>query len=167
MSMKTIEERAKECTRRRADVFVGTTLASIFEKGYIAGATDQKTIDESIRLKKCDAMSKEEFERETTFLEQYIDGKGDMPSVSDAIEWARKDLLDKACYIFCHIGCPHKTDSYNCLKGKCDTWKTFRRSDGGAVMKTIEERAKEYASKKADISRSAIYNEALVRNALT
>lgn len=35
--------------------------------------------------------------------------------------------IDKACYIFCHIGCPHKTDSYNCLKGKCDTWKTFRR----------------------------------------
>ena len=29
------------------------------------------------------------------------------------------------------------------------------------VMKTIEERAKEYASKKADISFSAIYNEAL------
>ena len=28
-------------------------------------------------------------------------------------------------------------------------------------MKTIEERAKEYASKKADISFSAIYNEAL------
>lgn len=28
-------------------------------------------------------------------------------------------------------------------------------------MKTIEERAKEYASKKADISLSAIYNEAL------
>ena len=30
-------------------------------------------------------------------------------------------------------------------------------------MKTIEERAKEYASKKADISLSAIYNEALAR----
>ena len=28
-------------------------------------------------------------------------------------------------------------------------------------MKTIEERAKDYASKKADISLSAIYNEAL------
>ena len=28
-------------------------------------------------------------------------------------------------------------------------------------MKTIEERAKEYASKKADISLSAVYNEAL------
>ena len=35
--------------------------------------------------------------------------------------------IDKACYIFCHIGCPHKTDSYDCLKDKCDTWKTFRR----------------------------------------
>ena len=92
----SIEERAKECTRRRADVLVGTTLASIFEKGYIAGATDQKTIDESIRLKKCDAMSKEEFERETTFLEQYIDGKGSMPSVSDAIEWARKEAIEEA-----------------------------------------------------------------------
>ena len=94
--MKTIEERAKECTRRRADVLVGTTLASIFEKGYIAGATDQKTIDEGIRLKKCDAMSKEEFRRETTFLEQYIDGKGGMPSVSDAIEWARKEAIEEA-----------------------------------------------------------------------
>lgn len=30
-------------------------------------------------------------------------------------------------------------------------------------MKTIGERAKEYASKKADISLSAIYNEALAR----
>lgn len=29
------------------------------------------------------------------------------------------------------------------------------------VMKTIEERAREYASKKGDISLSAIYNEAL------
>lgn len=35
--------------------------------------------------------------------------------------------IDKACYVFCHIGCPHKTDSYNCLKDKCDTWKIFRR----------------------------------------
>lgn len=34
-------------------------------------------------------------------------------------------------------------------------------------MKCIEERAKEYASKKADISLSPIYNEALAKNALT
>ena len=36
--------------------------------------------------------------------------------------------IDKACNTFCHIGCPHKTDSYDCLKDKCDTWKTFRKA---------------------------------------
>ena len=35
--------------------------------------------------------------------------------------------IDKACNIFCYTGCPHKTDSYNCLNNKCDTWKIFRR----------------------------------------
>ena len=35
--------------------------------------------------------------------------------------------IDKACNVFCHTGCPHKTDSYSCLKDKCDTWKRFRR----------------------------------------
>ena len=77
--MKTIKERAKECTCRKADILVGTTLASIFEKGYIAGATEQKTIDEGIRLKKCDNMTKGELERETAFLEQYVDEKDNIP----------------------------------------------------------------------------------------
>ena len=35
--------------------------------------------------------------------------------------------IDKACNIFCHTGCPHKTDSYNCINDKCDTWKVFKR----------------------------------------
>ena len=35
--------------------------------------------------------------------------------------------IDKACNIFCHTGCPHKKDSYNCLNDKCDTWKVFKR----------------------------------------
>ena len=39
----------------------------------------------------------------------------------------RKIDIDKACNIFCHTGCPHKIDSYNCLNNKCDTWKTFRK----------------------------------------
>ena len=47
--------------------------------------------------------------------QQYIDGL--------LIE----QLIDKACNIFCHTGCPHKTDSYNCLNDKCDTWKVFKR----------------------------------------
>lgn len=35
--------------------------------------------------------------------------------------------IDKACNIFCHVGCPHKTDSYDCLKDKCDALKAFKR----------------------------------------
>ena len=38
-----------------------------------------------------------------------------------------EQYIDKACNIFCHTGCPHKTDSYNCLNDKCDTWKIFKR----------------------------------------
>lgn len=33
----------------------------------------------------------------------------------------------RACNIFCHIGCPHETDDYDCLKDKCAAWKKFRR----------------------------------------
>ena len=35
--------------------------------------------------------------------------------------------IDKACNIFCHAGCPHKADSYNCLKDKCYALKAFKR----------------------------------------
>ena len=37
------------------------------------------------------------------------------------------DAIKMACNIFCHTGCPHKTDSYNCLNDKCDTLKILKR----------------------------------------
>ena len=87
--MKTIEERAKEYA---PDPF----LAALERKAYIAGATEQKAIDEEVRLKKCDDMTEAEYNRETAFADWYNkNGKG-TPTYSDAIEWARKDLLDKA-----------------------------------------------------------------------
>ena len=53
------------------------------------------------------------------------------PSFQDALDWAEQkinhDTIEKACNIFCHTRCPHKTDSYNCFNNKCDTWKIFRR----------------------------------------
>ena len=115
--MKTIEERAKECTYRRADVLVGTTLASIFEKGYIAGATEQKNIDESIGLKKCNNMTKGELERETAFLEQYVDEKDNIPSFSDAIEWARKEVIKEANDWFSNYLTIELRDSVNWFYG--------------------------------------------------
>ena len=124
--MKTIEE--------RADAYVGHpkeidefTSATIKRDAYIRGAKEQKAIDEEVRLKKSDDMTEEEYEKEVAFADWYHkNGKG-TPTFSDAIEWARKDLLDKACKIFCYTGCPHKTDSYNCLNDKCDTWEIFRK----------------------------------------
>lgn len=102
MDMKSIEERAWE---KYPEVIKHHNLARIDineekRKIYIEIATEQKAIDEGIRLKKCDSMTKEEFERETTFLDQYIDGKDGMPSFSDAIEWARKEAIKEAASWF-------------------------------------------------------------------
>ena len=96
--MKTIEE--------RADAYVGHpeeidefTSATIKRAAYIRGAKEQKAIDEAVRLKKCDDMTEAEYEREVAFADWYHkNGKG-TPTYSDAIEWARKEVINKACGI--------------------------------------------------------------------
>ena len=100
-AMKKIEERAKEYASKKADISLSAVyneaLASIYEEAYIAGATEQKAIDEEVRLKKCDDMTEAEYEREVAFADWYNkNGKG-TPTYSDAIEWARKEAIDKAC----------------------------------------------------------------------
>ena len=92
--MKTIEERAKAYSLKDFDGYY-TGREKAVEEGYIAGATEQKAIDEEVRLKKCDDMTEAEYNRETAFADWYNkNGKG-TPTYSDAIEWARKDLLNK------------------------------------------------------------------------
>ena len=94
--MKTIEE--------RADAYVGHpeeidefTSATIKRNAYIRGAKEQKAIDEEVRLKKSDDMTEAEYDREVAFADWYNkNGKG-TPTYSDAIEWARQELTDKAC----------------------------------------------------------------------
>ena len=54
----------------------------------------------------------------------YIEGAKDQQYIDRLFI---EQLIDKACNIFCHTGCPHKKDSYNCLNDKCDTWKVFKR----------------------------------------
>ena len=96
--MKSIEE--------RADAYVGHpeeidefTSATIKRDAYIRGAKEQKAIDEEVRLKKCDDMTEAEYEREVAFAEWYHqNGKG-TPTYSDAIEWTRKEVIEKACDI--------------------------------------------------------------------
>ena len=103
--MKTIEERAKEYA---PDPF----LAALERKAYIAGATEQKAIDEEVRLKKCDDMTEAEYEREVAFAEWYNkNGKG-TPTYSDAIEWVRRKLIDKAVAVLVDSGVFGHKDSY-------------------------------------------------------
>ena len=103
--MKTIEERAKEYADRHKATeinYFGVGNVYGYERIYNAeitayerGATEQKAIDEEVRLKKCDDMTEAEYDREVAFADWYHKkGKG-TPTYSDAIEWARKDLLDK------------------------------------------------------------------------
>ena len=111
----TIEERAKEYASKKADISLSDVyneaLARIYEEGYIVGATEQKVIDEEVRLKKCDDMTEDEYEREVAFADWYNkNGKG-TPTYSDAIEWARKEAIDKACELLKAVGVLTDDDS--------------------------------------------------------
>ena len=103
--MKSIEERAKEFVKDFifaennmdcGDCDTCTTKCKDYLR-YVDIVTEQKAIDEEVRLKKCDDMTEAEYNRETAFADWYHkNGKG-TPTYSDAIEWARKDLLNKVC----------------------------------------------------------------------
>ena len=94
----------------RADAYVGHpeeidefTSETIKREAYIAGAKEQKAIDEEVRLKKSDSMTQAEYDREVAFADWYHqNGKG-TPTYSDAIEWTRRELIDKACKIVRNI----------------------------------------------------------------
>ena len=125
----TIEERAKEYASKKADISLSDVyneaLARIYEEGYIVGATEQKVIDEEVRLKKCDDMTEDEYEREVSFADWYNkNGKG-TPTYSDAIEWARRELIDKAvAFLVDNRFFEHKAS-------RCA--KAFRKAMGGIV----------------------------------
>ena len=123
--MKTIEERADRAIYEPTD---GHPLKACevvaFARGYELGATEQKDIDEEVRLKKCDNMTEAEYEREAAFAEWYHKNGNGTPTFSDAIEWARKEVIEKACewlgnYLM-EIGYPDDwlRDSLNIKSGK-------------------------------------------------
>ena len=127
--MKTIEERAKEYAPAPfdSDEIIYTKkryVVNVIRDAYIVGANAQKAIDEEVRLKKCDDMTQAEYDREVAFAEWYHkNGKG-TPTYSDAIEWARKEVINKACewldnYLM-EIGYPDDwlRDSLNIKSGK-------------------------------------------------
>ena len=123
--MQTIKERADRAIYKPTDRHPLKLCEAIaFARGYELGATEQKAIDEEVRLKKCDDMTEAEYEREVAFAEWYHqNGKG-TPTFSDAIEWARKEVIIKAWewldnYLM-EIGYPDDwlRDSLNIKSGK-------------------------------------------------
>ena len=121
--MKTIEE--------RADAYVGHpeeidefTSATIKRDAYIRGAKEQKAIDEEVRLKKSDDMTQAEYDREVAFADWYHQNGEGTATYSDAIEWARKAVIEEARNWFSDylmgIGCPDDwmRDSPNMLSGE-------------------------------------------------
>ena len=115
----------------RADAYVGHpeeidefTSETIKRKAYIAGAKEQKAIDEEVRLKKSDSMTQAEYDREVAFADWYHqNGKG-TPTYSDAIEWTRRELIDKACKIVRNIINEYFGDG----EQSCKVEDTFRKA---------------------------------------
>ena len=101
--MKSIEERAKEAYPiNEYSIIVGVMIRD----AYIRGAKEQQAIDEELRLKKSDDMTKAEYDRETAFADWYLKNGKSTPTFSDAIEWARKDVISKACD-WLHLNLPN------------------------------------------------------------
>ena len=95
--IKSIKERAKLASE---DYACDDSYSAGFFTGYVEGATKQQAIDEEVRLKKSDDMTKAEYDREMAFADWYLkNGKG-TPTYSDAIEWARKQTIDEVCNWF-------------------------------------------------------------------
>ena len=136
-TIKSINERAKEWSEHivettpydvvdgKACVFVeDRNISDVAEESYIAGAKEQKAIDEEVRLKKCDDMTETEYDRETAFADWYLkNGKG-TPTYSDAIEWARKQTIDEACEIVRNIA----NEYFGDWEQSCKVEDTFRKA---------------------------------------
>ena len=92
--MSKIEERAKEYASKKADISLSAVyneaLASIYEEGYIAGAKEQKAIDDA----EC--------------VNQVIMGKG---SAINHYKQGYHDAVNKACELLKAVGVLTDDDS--------------------------------------------------------
>ena len=101
--MKNIKERAKEyADRHKAAEIIGKVYG--YERIYNAemaayekGAADQKAIEEAVTLTKSNAKTEKQLDREECFATWYFQNVKGAPTFSDAIEWARKEMLDEVC----------------------------------------------------------------------
>ena len=127
--MKSIVERAYDYAYEKwgdIDEYHADTVAV---SAYIAGAEEQKAIDEEVRLKKSDDMTQAEYDREVAFADWYHqNGKG-TPTYSDAIEWARKEVIENARDWFSDYLIMEICDANDWLRGSPETGEDrFRKA---------------------------------------
>ena len=91
--------------------------ASYMAKGFAKIRRNNQTIEERADAYVGHPAEIDEFTTETIKRDAYIRGAKEQKAID----------IDKACNILCQCVCPHKTDSYNCLNDKCDTWEMFRK----------------------------------------
>ena len=96
--MKTIEARASLASWQIFEE-IGLSKHSVDRVSEIIAEKirEQKSIDEEVRLKKCEDMMQAEYDREVAFAEWYHKNGNGIPTFSDAIEWARKEVISKVC----------------------------------------------------------------------
>ena len=91
-----IAKRYRLCSNCSDRILSGGCDGKCKEYWKYVGAKEQQAIDEEVRLKKSDAMTEAEYDRETAFADWYLKNGKSTPTYSDAIEWARKQTIDEA-----------------------------------------------------------------------
>ena len=91
--MKTIEERAEKYASKKGDISLSAVyneaLANIYKEGYIAGATEQKTIDDAKLLKLKSSWEKQaqiNHDDEANYKQGYHD------AIEKACEWLKENV---------------------------------------------------------------------------
>ena len=91
--MKTIEERAEKYASKKGDISLSPiyneALANIYKEGYIAGATEQKVIDDAKLLELKSAWEKE------TYINPYDEAiykQGYHDAIEKACEWLKENV---------------------------------------------------------------------------
>ena len=120
------------------------SVAHLPEYRYIWGVHDGYEYAvaelEARRLKACDNLTDEEFEREADFVCKFVKEHHRVPMVSDVIESTRKAMIDKACKTYCDnlcersraCMCYHKYDHRAQVKNnfkycECEALKMLRK----------------------------------------
>lgn len=92
-----IAKRYRLCSNCSDRILSGGCDGKCKEYWKYVGAKEQQAIDEEVRLKKSNAMTGKQLDREECFASWYFQNVKGAPTFSDAIEWSRKQTIEEVC----------------------------------------------------------------------